>query len=290
MSELELTRAATPERTDVVASISRGYWLAKDPSKRWAEKLYLAYTPVWIATVAIVQNTGWYRGWGDVGHMAYSLAVFLPLWIVPLIWPAEADRERPLHERYIFKINVWLWIFAFIQSYFGTHYFYKVLGMRYRFPVTWELNGVPFMLYFQAFYFFTTYQVLMNLVWRRWWTSSEHPNRLVSVVLLFALGYAMAFGETRGMANDFMKDFFWYQDRAAMLRYGSIFYGGLFVIGLPFWFRIDESADRRMPMQQVVIEVLAANMLMLCWYDAWRLGLGPIVPGLEATSGPPFLP
>ena len=70
MSELELTRAATPERTDVVASIARGYWLAKDPSKRWAEKLYLAYTPVWIATVAIVQNTGWYRGWGDVGHLA----------------------------------------------------------------------------------------------------------------------------------------------------------------------------------------------------------------------------
>ena len=25
-------------------------------------------------------------------------------------------------------------------------------------------------------------------------------------------------------------------------------------------------------------------------YDTWRLALGPIVPGLQASSGPPFLP
>lgn len=264
-------------------------WLPKDPSKRWAEKLYLCYTPVWITTVAVIQNTGWYRSWGDVGHITYSLALFLPLWLIPLVWPAEADRGKPLGERYVYKINVWLWIFAFIQSYFGTHYFYKVLGMGYRFPVTWELNGVPFMLYLQAFVFFTTYQVLMNVVWRRWQTSGA-SGPISSVLLLFVLGYSMAFGETRGMANDFMKDFFWYADREAMLKYGSIFYGGLFIIGLPFWFRIDERAGEKMPIGRVVVEVLAANMLMLFWYDAWRLTLGPIVPGLIATKGPPFLP
>jgi cycloeucalenol cycloisomerase len=267
-----------------------GYWLPKDPSKRWAEMFYLAYTPVWITTVAVVQNTGWYRSWRDVGHMAYSLALFLPLWVIPLVFPCETDRGKPLHERYIFKINVWLWIFAFIQSYFGTHYFYKVLGMGYRFPITWELNGVPFMLYLHAFFFFSTYQVLMNVVWRRWRTSSPSPNPALSILLLFALGYAMAFGETRGMANDFMKDYFWYEDRGAMLKYGSIFYGGLFIIGLPFWFRIDEKPGAKMPMGRVVIEVLAANMLMLHWYDAWRLMLGPIVKTAHAASGPPFLP
>ncbi|MGH7899884.1 MAG: hypothetical protein ACREQQ_18150 [Candidatus Binatia bacterium] len=267
-----------------------GHWLPTDPSKRWAEKFYLAYTPIWMTAVTVVQNTSWFRGWHDVGHMAWALTLFLPLWLIPLVFPAEADRQKPLHERYIYKINVWLWIFAFIQSYFGTHYFYKVLGMRYNFPITWELNGVPFMLYLQAFVFFTTYQVLMNLVWRRWWTSSARPNLVVSAVLLFALGYAMAFGETRAMANDFMKDFFWYADREAMLRYGSIFYGGLFIIGLPFWFRIDEKPGEKMPIGRAIVEVLAANMLMLFWYDGWRLVLGPIVPALAATGGPPFLP
>jgi cycloeucalenol cycloisomerase len=264
-------------------------WFSANPAKAWGERFYLVYTPLWITLVAIVQHTEAFRTWGDVGHLAYSLAIFLPLWLVPLVAPAAADRGRPLADRYILKINVWLWVFAFVQSYFGTHYFYKVLGMRYGFPVSWELNGVPFMLYLQAFVYFTTYQVLINLVMRRWLTSSARPNPLVTVALLAALSFAMAFGETWFMAQDFMQDYFRYEDRAAMLRYGSIFYGGLFFIMFPFVFRIDERADAPTPMRQVVIEALGANMLMLLWYDLWRLALGPIVGDGAGSGGLPFL-
>ena len=265
-------------------------WLSSNPAKAWGERFYLLYTPLWIGLVALVQHAEAFRSWGDVGHMTYSLAIFLPLWLVPLVAPAAADRGRPLPDRYIYKINVWLWIFAFIQSYFGSHYFYKVLGMHYGFPVTWELNGVPFMLYLQAFVYFTTYQVLINVVMRRWLTSSARPNPVITVALLATLSFALAFGETWFMAQDFMKDYFRYEDRSAMLRYGSIFYGGLFFIMFPFVFRIDEQADAPTLMREVVVEALGANMLMLLWYDFWRLMLGPIVGGgTVARSGVPFL-
>ena len=270
-----------------VGSVGDARWFAANPAKAWGERFYLLYAPVWMTAMAVVQHSDAYRAWRDVGHLLFSLALFLPLWVLPLLVPSQADRGRPLAARYIFKINVWIWIFAFIQSYFGTHYFYKVLGMRYGFPVTWELNGVPFMLYLLAFVYFTTYQALINVVMRRWRTAWNRPNAVLTVLLLFALSFAMAFGETFSMAQDFMKDYFQYADRAAMLRYGSIFYGGLFAIMFPFVFRIDEREDT--PMRTVAVEALAANMLMLLWYDFWRLVLGPIVPGLGSGGGPPFL-
>ena len=129
-----------------VGSVGDARWFAAHPAKAWGERLYLLYAPVWMTAMAVVQHSDAYRAWRDVGHLLFSLALFLPLWVIPLAFPPAADRGRPLAARYIFKINVWIGIFAFIQSYFGTHYFYKVLGMRYGFPVTWELNGVPFML------------------------------------------------------------------------------------------------------------------------------------------------
>ena len=238
-----------------VGSVGDARWFAANPAKAWGERFYLLYAPVWMTAMAVVQHRDAYRAWRDAGHLLFSLALFLPLWVIPLAFPPAADRGRPLAARYIFKINVWIGIFAFIQSYFGTHYFYKVLGMRYGFPVTWELNGVPFMLYLLAFVYFTTYQALINVVMRRWLTAWERPNPVLTVLLLFALSFAMAFGETFSMAQDFMKDYFQYADRAAMLRYGSIFYGGLFAIMFPFVFRIDEREET--PMRTVVLEALA---------------------------------
>ena len=264
-------------------------WLPEDPSKAYSEKLFLAWTPVWMTGQAIVQRLGLQASMGDVGHMAFALASFLPLWLIPLVFPAAADRGRPLAERTVFKVNVWLWIFAFIQSFMGTHYFYRVLGMEYHFKIDWELNAVPIALYLLAFVFFTTYYVLMNLAWRRFGGTALGRNPLARFVVLFILGFMMAFGETYAMANPEMADVFLYRDRAAMLRYGSIFYGGLFVIGLPFWFAIDEKAGERTPMRKVVLDVLAANMLMLLWYETWRLALGPLVPGADGAAVP-FVP
>jgi cycloeucalenol cycloisomerase len=37
---------------------------------------------------------------------------------------------------------VWIWLFGFVGNYFWTHYFYKVLGASYSFPVTIMLNDV----------------------------------------------------------------------------------------------------------------------------------------------------
>lgn len=94
--------------------------------------------------------------------MATGLTVSLPFIIVPLLFPCEvklsiysqkADKNKPLTQRYwvkvtccivslIEKANIWIAILSYIGNYFWTHYFYKVLGTRYTFPITWELNRV----------------------------------------------------------------------------------------------------------------------------------------------------
>jgi len=71
-------------------------WFSANPGKAWGERFYLLYTPVWIRLVALVQHTEAVRTWADVWHAAYSLAIFLPLWIVPLVAPSMADRGRSL--------------------------------------------------------------------------------------------------------------------------------------------------------------------------------------------------
>ena len=46
---------------------------AADPAKRWAETLFLAYTPIWITVITYVTLTGCFAHWGDAGHMGLGL-------------------------------------------------------------------------------------------------------------------------------------------------------------------------------------------------------------------------
>ena len=243
--------------------------LAADPGKRWTEKFVLAYTPVWIAAVVLVMATRAFTHWGDVGHMALGLGLCLPLWIVPLFW--GPDRERPFAERHIWRFNLWIGLYSFLQCYFGSALFFDVLHMEYHFPVTWIVNRTPLFLYFMTVAYFSTYYVAMSVLWR---TLAPKNSTTVRAILLCVLGYAVAFAETAGMANDWLRDYFSYRDKWFVLLWGSACYGTVFVLSMPFVFRMNESPDDKPGrLGRLAGEVLAVNMAALIAYEGWALVL-----------------
>src|SRR5947208_6156916 len=74
-----------------VGSVGDARWFAAHPAKAWGERLYLLYAPVWMTAMAVVQHSDAYRAWRDVGHLLFSLALFLPLWVIPVRF-----RRRPI--------------------------------------------------------------------------------------------------------------------------------------------------------------------------------------------------
>ena len=118
-------------------------WLSEDPGKAWAERFFLLYTPVWIAAVGLVMATGALLRWGDLGFLAFAIAVSAPLIVIPAAChrrvPALA--ATPWHRSYWFKLNLWIFLFVWIGTYFLTHYFFDVLGMRYAFPTRYTLDA-----------------------------------------------------------------------------------------------------------------------------------------------------
>ena len=138
--------------------------------------------------------------------------------------------------------------------------------MEYHFPVTWIVNRTPLFLYPLTIVYFSTYYIVMSVLWRR----VQGAPAAVKWATLAALGYAVAFAETGGMANQWLRDYFSYKDKWFVLIWGSACYGSIFVWSLPFVFRIDEAADSPRPsLVKLAGEVLAVNMAALIAYECW---------------------
>ncbi len=282
-------------------------WLSDDPGKAWAERFFLGYTPVWIAAVGLVMATGALKRWGDLGFLAFAIAVSAPLILIPALChnrvPALA--ATPWHRSYWFKFNLWIFIFVWIGTYFLTHYFFDVLGMRYAFPTRYTLDAalvgrgsgsVPVFMYPLTQAYFVSYHVGMLVVLRRLHRAlgladlspetSRRPRQLLLALAALALAYAVSFGETLFMASDLISDLFWYADKPRMLRFGSLFYACYFLVSLPLLYPMDEPVagangpvpGPRYSPGRAALEALAAGMLVMMILDALALLLGPLVP------------
>src|SRR4051812_29171403 len=96
----------------------RNTWFEAEPSRAWAERFFLLYTPVWIGLMAIVMVTGWMRSWGDLGYLTLGLVVALPPIVLPwFIAPTKEARD------YATRFNLWIFLFSFAGNYFFTRYF-----------------------------------------------------------------------------------------------------------------------------------------------------------------------
>ena len=113
--------------------------LSSNPGKAAAERFYLLYTLVWGSVSAGVMLSGAAERWGDVPLMIYGLGLYLPVLVVPLLWRAARDRQKPFWKLYAFKMHACLFILAMVGSYV-TFYFYDVYHMHYGFHTSWNVN------------------------------------------------------------------------------------------------------------------------------------------------------
>ncbi len=259
-------------------------WLSANPDKAWAERLLLLYTPIWMAAVGLVMVTGWVFALGDVGLMVFSVGVAAPTILAPALLPS--DTKRPWWRSYWLKLNVWSAILVFGGTYFGTAYFFDLMGMRYGFDVTWTLESpvvgrhggsVPLFMYPLTQAYFVSYFVLLTVGFRRVGSRLGLLGRALAVL---GLAYAIAFAETLAMANPLMEQAFSYADQSRMLWLGSWGYAVYFIVGLPMAFAIDEPTEHEAapdwPVHRVALHALAAYMLILGGLELWAQLIGPL--------------
>jgi cycloeucalenol cycloisomerase len=244
-------------------------WLSTTPAKNHMERFVLWYSPVWIAVMIAVQLSGAFRHWSDWQHMVLGVGLCLPIWLAPLIRPSAEERGKSLFARYSFLFNIWIFTFSFLQVYFGSALFFGALGMQYHFNTTWVVNRTPVFLYFLTVVYFSSYYVVLSLLWRAFLRRWPRSPKVVVGAVLIVLGFAMAFAETAGMANDTLKDYFSYADKAFVLKYGSLAYGTVFVCSLPSIFRVGEYNDPLPRARRVIWDACAATMLVLVAYEVY---------------------
>jgi cycloeucalenol cycloisomerase len=258
-------------------------WLGDDPAKAWAELFFLAQTPLWMAAVALVIVTGWIHGWGDVGYLVFGFVAAAPAVLGPLLLRSRPDRDQPFWQAYWFRFNVWCFILVAFGTYFGTAYFFALMGMRYGFPVEWTLEAevvgagdgaVPLFMYPITQAYFVTYYAV-GVVILRGLRRRFCLGRIGSALVIAVLAYATAFAETFFMANEQLSAYFSYADRARMLAYGSFGYAIYFVVGLPMVYRMDEDGTR-WPLRRVIVEALATCMMILVGLEVWAKLVGPL--------------
>ncbi len=258
-----------------------------NPGKRAAERLYLAYTPVWGAVCGVVMLGGLAERWGDGPLLALGLGLWLVLLAAGFVLRAPEDRGRPFYRLYHFKLAVFMAIFAFLGNYFGTRYFYEVLDMHYGFRATWNLNDVPVFLYPLTAVYFTTYSVLLCVGLRA--AASLSRGRAARAGALVVASLLLAGLETSLNANPAMKSTFCYGDMSFALWFGTLMYGSHFVIAGPCWHRIDERRGACTPLVEVVGSVLAAFMLVMCADEVAAKVAAPrfttVVPGRVGVPG-----
>lgn len=285
-------------------------FFAADPSKAWAERFFLACTPVSIAFLLLgVVGTGAYEHLDKLGYTLAALLTSAPCVLYPLLFPGAADRRRPLRDRFWLKAHVWNGVFGFVGNYLWTHYFYSLLGARYTFP-NHRLNDVPVACYLATQAYFCFYHTLTSMVLRA--LQRRTRSRTVFAATVAALAYATALAETVSIA---WFPHYHFEDRRAMYRVGSAFYGMYFVVSFPMYLRVDEAsapdadggggggveddtrgtkangavqrrtrAARRWSLTATALDACAAAMIVTLLLDAWRLTIGALDDGAAAPA------
>jgi cycloeucalenol cycloisomerase len=250
-------------------------WFSSNPDKAWVEKFFLAYSPIWMASMAFMMLTGYGESWSDIPLLLHAAATALPVLLIPMLL-ASRFTSKPWHDSYWFKANLYLLVFGFFGNYFGSEYFFDVLGMVYVYPnATTNLDAallgsgeqqVPLIMYFYTHVYFMTYHATANIALRK--LNSLMPAKwLLFPVFVFLIGYAWAWMETKAMANPMMASSFYYEKMELMLAYGSAIYATYFIASFPIWYFLDETREKSWSLLQVTAAGLSASMLTFYMLD-----------------------
>lgn len=249
-------------------------WFSTNPDKAWVEKFFLIYSPVWMAAMGLQVAVGADKTWSDGALLAYSFVVALGPLFIPMLL-ARRYTQKPWYDSYWLKAYLYLFTFQFFGSYFGSEYFFDVLGMVYNYPtITTTLDSalvgsgkqvVPLIMYGWAQVFFLTYHATSNIALRK--VRQASASWIVFAIAVFVIGYAWAWMETKSMANPRVATTFYYQKLDVMLKYGSAIYATYFVASFPIWFFIDETKERNWTWWQAIAGGLCASMLTFYLLD-----------------------
>lgn len=250
------------------------HWRAANSSKAYGETFTLYYSILWIGFLAVVVILRWYESFSPNDYILVGLGIALPCFIAPLLVASRQERNTPLSERYIVKANLFILIVGYLGNHFYTHYFYRVLGMRYTGPLGpgmgLEINQVPVSMFLCTHPYFMTYHILATPILRAVRSllrgnSLCHPLFGMFVLLL---AFVTAFMETWTISGF---PYYTYPDLVSMLTTGSAFYGIFFIVTYPVFFRLDEDPNCLWSLGRVVTEALAAMMLVLLSADLLRI-------------------
>jgi len=277
-----------------------GYWFSRNKDKAWAEKFYLAFIPVFFGYNALIQKMGWLDV-GDFWHVTQNLLMWVPYCLLlPLLLRRHSG--VPWRQSYWFKFNLYMFVYVFFATYFHTEYFFKTLGIRYRFPhVTLYLDSalvgpdeatamqnfekVPLGMYFNAIAFFIVYHTTAVICMRRVKSMTAAAPQALRLLLwmatVAATAYFFAWAETFLYVNSSARANVWYVDMPRMLSLGSACYALYFIVSFPNVFRLDEEPEgQRWPLSRCVIEASFVSMVVLLLLDAFTWVVGPIAgPG-----------
>ncbi len=251
-------------------------WTALHSSKAYGEKFMLLYSPIWMGFLAIVVIRKWYEDFRPFDYVWVGLAISLPCIVLPFILAGPGEKSTPPLQRYIIKANVFIGIVGYIGNHFNTHYFYKVLGVRYTGPLGPgmgpEINQVPVSMYLMTHVYFMSYHVLATPLLRVVQTSFQKSSPLLQSVamgvVVIVVALLTAFAETWTISSF---PYYTYPDYHEMLTKGTVFYGTFFVVTFPWFARLDEDPLKLWSVGRVVMEALAAMMTVLLCEDIWRL-------------------
>lgn len=271
--------------------INQSKWFAANPSKRWCEQFFLCYSPVWIlALLGVVVPLKLYETWTEWGYLCCGLLTAAPLVLFPLLFPGEADRSKPLSQRFWVKANLWQAVFGFVGNYFWTHYFFQLLGAGYTMP-SHRINNIPIVMFLLTHAYFCLYHALSNIIIRRTRYATMHlgtrTSWLVVACVIFALAYLTAFMETATISQ---YPYYTHKNKAMMYSVGSLFYAIYFWVSFPVFFFLDEDSKApKAPLWRAPWDGLASGMLVTIILDLWRILIGPIYMGDTQHPGMPFM-
>lgn len=239
-----------------------------------AERALFIGSALWMSLVAIVMVTGVLRSWSDTGYLAFSFVCAATVTVVPALL---CKRDLP----YVLKLNLFAFVLMVVGTYFGTHYFFDFMHMKYAFATKLALQSeqcgrsgqtVPLFMYPLTQAYFTTYftaLVAADRVLRKRLALGPVGSALV----VLALSYGLAFLETFTMATGLMSDLFLYEKKGRMLAVGSIGYAIYFVIGLPLARPLGRASTT---LGMTLMRALAAGMAILFALELWSRTIGPL--------------
>lgn len=261
-------------------------WLSENPDRAWAEKFFLIYTPIWILQTAVGVTLGFSTKLGDAGMLVHTGLVVLPFILVPLLLRRGAESGLRWHQTFWFKAVVYISILSLFGNYFGTEYFFDVLGMEYSYPklrlyfdsalLGSGAQAVPLIMYPLTVAYYLTYHTTAAIVLRRVKTSRIRLVALAFPLAVVLVSFGWAWLETFAMANPMMADVFRYQDKSRMLAYGSLVYSTHFLASFPIFLHLDEKPGSRWTLLQTIAAAMASSLLTLFLLDLIARAIGHI--------------